>query len=67
MYDVELLAITLDEADQGYYEDDAIGPGDFERLRENVGVKFRRANGGKGEVPEGAGGGEGTVLQPDRR
>jgi len=36
IYDVELLAVREDEADQGYYDDDSISPDDFNTLRANM-------------------------------
>mmetsp|Transcript_2061 Transcript_2061/g.2806 ORF Transcript_2061/g.2806 Transcript_2061/m.2806 type:complete len:326 (+) Transcript_2061:386-1363(+) len=36
VFDVELKSVIVDEADQGYYEDDSISPEDFNTLRLNM-------------------------------
>lgn len=39
IYDVSLMAVIPDEADQGYYSDGSLTPEDFDTLRENLRVK----------------------------
>ena len=36
IYQVKLLQVLDDEADQGYYSDNSLTPQDFETLRENL-------------------------------
>ena len=36
IFDVEMRNIMVDEADQGYYDDDSLSPEDFDRLRQNI-------------------------------
>lgn len=36
IYEVTLLAVVADEADQGYYQDSSLSPEDFATLRENL-------------------------------
>jgi len=39
IYEVRLRNVIVDEADQGYYEDDSLTPEEFETLRENLRIK----------------------------
>ena len=39
IYEVNLKNVIVDEADQGYYEDDSLTPEEFETLRENLRIK----------------------------
>lgn len=39
IYEVKLLSIMNDEADQGYYNDESLSPEDFNTLRENLRIK----------------------------
>jgi FKBP-type peptidyl-prolyl cis-trans isomerase len=43
VYDVTLLQVLDDEADQGYYEDDSLSPQDFDTLRKNLQEKAAKA------------------------
>mmetsp|Transcript_31054 Transcript_31054/g.53975 ORF Transcript_31054/g.53975 Transcript_31054/m.53975 type:complete len:319 (-) Transcript_31054:144-1100(-) len=36
IFDVEMKSILVDEADQGYYDDESLSPEDFNTLRQNV-------------------------------
>jgi FKBP-type peptidyl-prolyl cis-trans isomerase len=42
IFEVKLLSVIDDEADQGYYQDDSLSPEDFDRLRENLRIKGLR-------------------------
>jgi FKBP-type peptidyl-prolyl cis-trans isomerase len=39
IFEVKLLSVIEDEADQGYYQDDSLSPEDFDILRENLRLK----------------------------
>lgn len=39
IFEVKLLSVIEDEADQGYYSDDSLSPEDFATLRENLRIK----------------------------
>jgi FKBP-type peptidyl-prolyl cis-trans isomerase len=39
IFEVKLLSVINDEADQGYYLDDSLSPEDFNTLRENLRIK----------------------------
>jgi hypothetical protein len=36
IFEVQLLSVLTDEADQGYYQDDSLSPEDFQTLRDNL-------------------------------
>lgn len=50
IYDVELVKIVTDEADQGYYEDSTLTEDEFELLKANI----QKSGGGKLGVPAAA-------------
>eukprot|EP00984_Skeletonema_dohrnii_P015810 scaffold6907_cov128-Skeletonema_dohrnii-CCMP3373.AAC.5 len=45
IFDVEMKGIMEDEADQGYYDDFALSPEDFDRLRQNIQGSQQASNG----------------------
>lgn len=57
IYEVTLKSIVLDEADQGYYQDESLSPEDFAKLRENLqqqATEERLAQQAKEELPRNA-------------